>query len=351
MLRVHPRRSNPALLTVALIIALAGVGLLAVLSSGVAHAATRKVSVVVLGDSYSAGNGASVDYTGPAGCYRSADNWSERYKRTYLGTTKAQLVNRACSGGVVKDVFDARSQDLVQPIVTVPGVVAKDDPKARKALDDQGSCKTRYPNDEAYKIEPLSATNTGLGFTSVKFNCFRYMEPQANAVSKDTDLVLLTLGGNDLHFSDIVKQCFIAGYRDPDGCRKRVEGLAPDTDSGITHVPTVESDLKAMFIKLKAKMRTDARIVLLSYPYLEKNADFKISSGSDTYNAGERIRYLQDLGDQAQKRAVAAANDQPGAKIVFVDGVKALFKGSRAGWTERQKSGPVDGGAIRHGRL
>lgn len=42
---------------------------------------------------------------------------------------------------------------------------------------------------------------------------------------------------------------------------------------------------------------------------------------------GERVRYLQDLGDQAQRRAVAAANDGPGAKIIFVDSVKAKFAG------------------------
>lgn len=327
-LRTDARRpfSHPPLVA-AVVIAAAVAGLLAGSSVTVAGAATSKINAVVLGDSYSAGNGASVDYSGPAGCYRSTDNWAERYKRATLSAHSVQLLNRACSDGVVSNIFHARSQDLRQPQVSVAGVVTKDDPKARKALDDLGYCKTRYPNDEAYRIEPLSATNSGLGFTIVKFNCWRYMEPQADAVSKDTDLVLLTLGGNDLHFSDIVKQCFIAGYRDPDGCRKRVEGLAPDTDSGISHVPSVESDLKAMLIKLKAKMRTDARIVLLAYPYLEKNADVEIYSHSDRYNVGERVRYLQDLGDQAQRRAVAAANDEPGAKIVFVDGVKSLFAG------------------------
>ncbi|MBO9532250.1 MAG: hypothetical protein J7513_04655, partial [Solirubrobacteraceae bacterium] len=302
-------------------LALLGLAALVVASPSSALSAT-KMNVVLLGDSYSAGNGASHDYYGPAGCYRSKDNWAEKY-RAWLGeSTAAPLVNRACSGGVVANIFGARSHgdDAQLEAVTVPGTVGKDDLGARNELRRQRKCETRYPGDEAYRVEAASAFSLA-GSTTVTYRCWRYMEPQAEAVSKDTDLVLLTMGGNDLQFSEIVKQCYVAGIRDPGECRKMVEGLDPTDPSGIKHIPAVEADLRTMLIELRRKMRPDARIVLLGYPYLERDEDVEIKLRfRDSYNLGERIRYFQRLGDEAQERAVAAANasDDPGAGVVFI---------------------------------
>jgi len=39
----------------------------------------QSLDVLVVGDSYSAGNGASGTTYGPAGCYRNTTHWSEKY--------------------------------------------------------------------------------------------------------------------------------------------------------------------------------------------------------------------------------------------------------------------------------
>lgn len=76
---------------------------------------SRYLKVVQLGDSYSAGNGASNTYELPA-CYRSAANWGSRYATflsrqpptaAYSGTS-VNYVNSACHGGVMADISAAK---------------------------------------------------------------------------------------------------------------------------------------------------------------------------------------------------------------------------------------------------
>ena len=73
--------------------------------------ALTPLKVVLLGDSYSAGNGAG-DYYGPHECYRSKNNWAERYIEALRTQGYAvTFVNRACRGGVTADIFNDRVDD------------------------------------------------------------------------------------------------------------------------------------------------------------------------------------------------------------------------------------------------
>ena len=149
------------------------------------------------------------------------------------------------------------------------------------------------------------------------------MDAQIDAVGRDTDVVLLTIGGNDVHFSEIIKQCFVIGVRDPGDCRDNIE--AAQAGIGDVGVRT------ASFLRtLKARMRPDAHIVLAAYPHLEKDPGFELRGGFlflDVYPVGREIRELGDLGDDSQRRAADAVNAEGGAHVTLVDEVKPHFAG------------------------
>jgi lysophospholipase L1-like esterase len=289
-----------------------------------ANAVGPPLRVVQLGDSYSAGNGAD-NYWGPSGCYRSTRNWAEKYLDTLRSTRSVTFVNRACSGGVINDLFNRRERDRKLEFVLLPGVATKDDPRARQLLDSSGACATSYRDDETWDIVALNAVPNGFGGTTVTFECTKYLEAQWNAVGTDTDLVLFSIGGNDVDFAEIVKQCFALGFRDVDTCREKITAAQAE----IRNVgPRIESFLRA----LKTKMRPDAKIVLKAYPYLEKNPVYVLSNilpwpFDDSYEVGREIRVLGDLGDEVQQAAVDAVNAEGGAQAVFVDGIKPHFAG------------------------
>lgn len=70
----------------------------------------QPLKVVLLGDSYSAGNGArdtngASHFFGPEGCFRSRDGWAQQYV-DHLSATgfNVTFVNGACSGAVMADI-------------------------------------------------------------------------------------------------------------------------------------------------------------------------------------------------------------------------------------------------------
>jgi lysophospholipase L1-like esterase len=112
--------------------------------------------ILVLGDSYSAGNGAG-SYFGAAGCRRSSGNYAERLAgliRTSGGT--ASVRNGACSGATTFDF--GRGRDGRPPM-----------------------------------LEHIRSSD---------------------------DLIFLTAGGNDASFRQIVKKCLVAVARDGADCDK-----------------------------------------------------------------------------------------------------------------------------------
>jgi Mg-chelatase subunit ChlD len=130
-------------------------------------------------------------------------------------------------------------------------------------------------------------------------------------------LVLLTIGGNDVGFADIIRECFAPGFRDGPTCDQKISdavGAAGDLTG------TVEGILVA----LRARMKPEGRVVLLAYPYLELNPGFMLEG----YPVGQDIRDLGDDGDAAQLAAVSEHNTAVGSNVaVFIDGVKDHFAG------------------------
>ena len=274
--------------------------------------AAPPLKVVLLGDSYSAGNGAG-SYHGPAGCSRSSRNWAERYLDTLRASRAVTFVNRACSGAVLADLSARRVLESRPAVAVVPEGT---DP--RHELARTGQCAARYRDDEAFEIEEVLRAGD-----LATFRCTRYMEPQWDAVSEDTDLVLLTIGGNDVGFGDVVQECFLIGVREPADCRDAVS-------AGQAGVDDVGAATTEFLRRLKDRMRPDARIVLVTYPHLERDPDFELHGGfvfRDSFAVGREVRRLGDVGEAAQRRAVEAVNAEPGARVTLLDGVKPAFAG------------------------
>src|SRR3954466_11896332 len=73
-----------------------------------APSALPPLKVVILGDSYSAGNGAGHPY-GPKDCFRSHSNWGEKYVDWLRRLGYAAIVtNRACSGSRSEHIYRER---------------------------------------------------------------------------------------------------------------------------------------------------------------------------------------------------------------------------------------------------
>ncbi len=158
---------------------------------------------------------------------------------------------------------------------------------------------------------------------------------QAEVVDEETDLVLAMMGGNDVNFAAIVFSCFgarvfelddIGGLLSPLLCKSYIDRAAaaagPDG--------ALDNAIEDALLNLQddgnddqgdEDLRDDARVVLLSYPYLDVPEDF-----FEWYPVGQEIRALGDLGDQAQASAVAAAN-AAGMNVLFLDTIKDKFAG------------------------
>ncbi|MDR3201855.1 MAG: GDSL-type esterase/lipase family protein [Bifidobacteriaceae bacterium] len=305
MSRLRIRTLPPALFATA---ALIGGAALTPLPASADDPPEPVLNIVQLGDSYSAGNGVGVQYYGSEECHRSHMNWAEQFAGWLNGSgTHTSFVSRACSGGVARDILNPRVSTETKTYAFTPA----------------NPCGTAASDDET-----IAARTIVGGSRNSKYECTRTIRPQIEGVTASTDLVMLTMGGNDLGFADIVEQCFVIIARDVAGCRSAVAAAR----SGL---PGLQTQLTATLTAVRLRMSPTGRIVFLSYPYLLGTNPYVLNGYSlanpfsvESYDANREIRSLQVEGDRFQRAAVDAANSAtyPGS-IAFVDTIKDLFQG------------------------
>lgn len=128
------------------------------------------LSMLVMGDSYSAGNGAG-NYYGAEGCRRSSNNYARQYERKVEVAPYFQrsfVENVACSGDTTWEFFFPKSG----------------------------------------------------------------RPPQEEWVNDGYDLIFLTIGGNDLGFKQIVQQCLIQATDNAAKCKSRLSDAETKLDDG-----------------------------------------------------------------------------------------------------------------------
>lgn len=192
----------------------------------------KYLTLSLIGDSYTAGNGAG-SYYGPKDSLRSTRNWGHTYSnwlnRQGVHTT---IRNYAFSGAVIDDVV-----------------------------------KTQLP-----------------------------------ALDPESDVVMLTAGGNDVEFANIVKSCFtsIPIVTSVNGC-KNAMGKANN------EFPAVVTRTERLLEQVAAKIRPGGQIVLVGYPLLAiENTTWKLSTWfQGSYDAAQEVR---KFGQQATQRQQQLAN-------------------------------------------
>lgn len=139
-----------------IIVALLGVITTMILPQSVftvmASSESNELNILILGDSYSAGNGAG-SYSGIRGCYRSQNSWGQRYAEIMQNQgINVAIQNRACSGAKVDDLIKARKFSVNSKTVMLPDNLSKNHTAMYSYLSNSGSCQF-YWNDDPLSSE------------------------------------------------------------------------------------------------------------------------------------------------------------------------------------------------------
>jgi len=296
-------------------------------------AAPIPIKVVLLGDSYSAGTGALVapderrTAPGPRGCHRNINSWFDQYVTGLRAKNYApQPHNHACHGGIIRDLTAPRSR------ADYPGANNTCPPPTDEEQFTRSDGRPAAPPTSANPPVPAPAPTPPL--------CRQSITRQLNYVDDDTDLVLFTIGGNDLGFEEIVRQCF--GLRNGAGCQALLtrgpEILAGRADTVVAPGYSMPTEMDTALRALKAAGPATMKVVLLSYPFLEVDEDARL----DGFDIGRLLRQAQIAFDEFQFNALKAVfpdavrtsqcvlggNDCfTGSNAIFVDTVKRTFAG------------------------
>ncbi|HXH78884.1 hypothetical protein [Nocardioides sp.] len=279
------------------------------------------IDILVLGDSYSAGNGATDEKGasqtyGPKGCFRSRVNWGEKYAEALrAGGQPVRLVNHACSGGVAADITSPRKMETESKAAPTPAGVTTA-AQADAVLAQTDPCNTRaFPDEEFWTYRTTAVTPL-----AITYDCTRNLRAQADFVNSDVDLVLFTMGGNDAGFAAIVQNCFVPLTRNSSGCKSKVEAAR-------ALLPEIRERLLGGIAAIRANgLRDDAKMVQLGYPWLQVDNNFTLSDPPG-YAAGNEVRALVTQGNAAIAAAIPAVNaDHPG-QATFLAGVPEKFSG------------------------
>jgi len=317
------RRAVPALMTT-LMTMLMTAALLWALPTAVSPAAVAEqgagsgstgLSVVNLGDSYSAGNGAGT-YREKV-CWRSPDNYGKQFA-TKIG---ASYVNRACSGAVVRDLTNPTRKGAPTTVRTSYQIDPKvyDDRRAeflRRAKRD-AVCGGVPAPDMYYAYSASDWASSGTLLTAT-LHCQLVVRPQVAGVTRGTDIVVLTVGGNNIGFSGIVVNCMV--LRNASQCKSSI-------DFARKLVPTMTSAVKSA-LEVVHRRAPHAKILLLSYPMLMDRTSYSIPEDDPVYDAGAALAGLQRLGDRAAADGAAALDSAYNTNVFqFVGTIKDAWAG------------------------
>jgi len=354
----------------------------------------QQLDILIVGDSYSAGNGSRDPNGNPVwekwngrfleDCLRGAYSWGRLYEDHLKDAGfVTSTTNVACSDNVTINYEQGRGLDDTNrlrpgvqlgpdddatgeiateriffdgiPISLVEAYNQTGDPTPLYAIAEArepGFTTTcvprsadeilRFGNDGYDSISVHVGENIFTGGGLLSLYCERALRPQAASVTSETDLILMTYGGNDIFFSGIVKKCLVSNglARLAYGQESGLSALKPrawwckeQLEQSLQTAPAIEDRLLNVLTSMRTKSECNARVVLLAYPALEYDDNYTIGSPIpfvDDLNVGERLVDLAVLGEAAQTEAVRRANDAAVADgcdpfAFYQDGTRAEF--------------------------
>ena len=204
----------------------------------------RQVKMTVLGDSYSAGNGTLKDGYPADGSYRSPKNY----------------------GSVLTGMLNQKSTD------------------------------TTYQLD----VKAWSGAQIATGDHNII--------SQADTMNPHTGVILMTAGGNDLNFADVVENCFAEIAWSAKKCSGTVDAARKKTDATMTNTVTLLSHIQH---RLADPAHT--RVILIGYPYLIPAAEDVPGTGIPA----TRVRAAEDEFRARQAATIKAWNTSHGLKVTY----------------------------------
>ena len=178
-----------------------------------AHAGPK--TMVALGDSYASGPLIPVQYEQPWGCLRSSNN----YAHQVATALDLALTDVTCSGATTNDMWE-----------------------------NQGVS----PEEQFYEY------GRDYGYTGTDGN-----PPQLDALSADTDVVTLQIGGNDIGFLGLAETC-AQGAIDGTGCTEAVAAEKP-----FDRIETLDSKIGRVLTEIHVRS-PKAKVYVLGYPGIFK---------------------------------------------------------------------------------
>ena len=167
-------------------------------------------SLVALGDSFASGPLVPVQYEQAWGCLRSSNNYAHQVARELA----LELTDVTCSGASTKHMWETHGVSPEQEF-------------------------SEYGSDWGYTGHPGNP-------------------PQLDALSEDTDIVTLQIGGNDIGFGGLATTCGEGALRGP-GCREAVAEELPFEKIAAT-APKIRAVLEEIVVRSPG-----AKIYVLGY--------------------------------------------------------------------------------------
>ena len=142
---------------------------------------------------------------------------------------------------------------------------------------------------------------------------------QLEALDEDTDLVTLTIGGNDAGFAEVLTVCHAV-----DRCDELFAQLAPGDEDLVTQRIAASFHPTVTALAGVREHAPNAAVVLVEYPRLfDPDA-----TASDVRLAPEELAWLNERNDQLNAMLADAAAT---AGVTFADGVADAFAGHEVG--------------------
>ena len=272
--------------------------------------------MVQLGDSYSAGNGTGAYEE--RSCYRSPRNYGSQVAAS-LGAT---YVDRACSGGVVADILEPRDLgDASTKTATYsidPATYPDQQAEWFRRAQTERLCGVPAQPDFSYRYTFVAGAGVGSLYTGT-VSCQLVVRPQIDGVTPDTDLVFLTMGGNDLGFSTIVTNCLVA---------PRAVELPRDARLGPRRGADDDGAREGRPARRRRPIRWARRGLPAQLPVPRQHRELRHPRGRPDLRRRRRAQRPPALGDAIQARGIAELNAEPGAdRYHFVGTVKQAWGG------------------------
>lgn len=238
---------------------------------------------VALGDSYAAMGSASGPFEGPEFCARSTDNYPHELAEIYPGINeKRGFVDATCQGATTEHIYNERRID--------------DSLGAEEAVEKEAS-STSATSTPASPRGGTTTTTSASGKLGEKLSV---LGAQIDALEPDTDLITLSIGGNDISFGPW-SRC-VSGMLEDRGEEDCDDGLYEESARSLLDLPARLDDI---YRRIHEKA-PDATIITTGYMPIaslqdECEATAGLPSGSLNWAAGLTVTMNAMVRDAATR--------------------------------------------------